>query len=479
MDKAYAFCEDAVNGGIATGINLTSFEMGASGVTNGGTGANRDVEWYEDNAGALGALIPIGAAAGQESNYQITAITATKTVHAKVIDLTSPVIPRCFDIADVVLTYKPKPVNNPLTGDGTVCTGSTIRVYQVNSATNNYGTVHNYNWNLSGGGVSFEVFNGVGFISSTNYTVTNTAFLLLVRYPNPGSFTVTVSETIDGCTGNTNSFGTVVSGAPIALAFASPATQVCKGATQSYSLTSANGGSQYNWTVIGGTIIGSSTTIGSATINVIWGTSTLPQPNVSVTETNVSGCPGTPASIDITLNDVPQMASVNNTAICSGAAPSSNLPFLSTIAGSTFSWKIVTTTANVTFTGGAAIPTFPSGGSTGTGNVNHLLFNTSGVIGTIVYEVTPTETNAPSPPDCSGNPQTITVTVNPEPVVNAVSNISVCSGDPVPGVTFSANTSGGEVFNWSNNNITIGLGTSGSSNISGYTAPTNFKQYKT
>ncbi len=467
IDKTYEFCEDAVNAGVATGINLTSFEMGALGVTSGGTGATRDVEWYEDNAGALGALIT-GAS---ETNYSIS---ATKMVHAKVIDLTSPVTPKCFDIADVVLTYKKKPVNNPLTGDGTVCTGTSIRVYQVSSATNNYGTVHNYNWTISGGGVSFEVFNGVGFVASTNYVVTNTAFLLLVRYPNAGNFTITASETIDGCTGNTDSFGTIVSGAPVPLVFASPATQVCKGATQSYSLTSANGGSQYNWTVIGGTIIGSSTTIGSATINVIWGTSTLPQPNVSVTETNSNGCPGTPASVDVTLNDVPQMTSANNGVICSGAAPSSVLPFVASPGTNTFNWKIVTATANVTFAGSAAIPTFPSGGSTGTGNVNHLLFNTSGVIGTVVYEVTPTEGDAPSPPDCSGNPQTVTITVNPEPVVNTVTDITVCSGDPVPAVAFSANTSGGETFNWSNTNTSIGLLGSGIGNIAGYTAPINF-----
>jgi len=472
IDKSYEFCEDAVNAGLATGINLTSFEMGALGVTNGGTVVNRDVEWYEDNAGALGALIPSGALPGQESNYQLA---ATKTIHAKVIDLTSAVIPQCFDIADVVLTYKPKPVNNPITGDGTFCSSvSTIKVFQVNPLTNNYGTIHNYNWTINGGGVGFQVFDGVGFVSTANYTVTSSAFLLLVVFPNPGSFTITASETIDGCTGNIASFNSVVSGAPVPLVFSSPATQVCKGATQSYSLTSSNAGSQYNWTVIGGTVIGSSTTIGSATINVIWGTSTLPQPSVSVTETNVTSCTGTAVSIDVTLNDVPQMTSANNITLCSGLAPSSILPFSATIPSSTFSWKIITATANVTFVGGAAIPTFPSGGSTGTGNVNHLLFNTSGVIGTVVYEVIPTEGDLPSPPDCAGNPQTVTVTVSPEPIVNLVSNIIVCSGDPVPGVTFVANTSGGETFNWTNTNTAIGLLATGTGNIAGYTAPINF-----
>ncbi len=63
--------------------------MGAGGVTSGGTVITRDVEWYEDNAGSLGALIPPGNGVGQEQNYTIT---ATKTIHAKIIDLTSPVL---------------------------------------------------------------------------------------------------------------------------------------------------------------------------------------------------------------------------------------------------------------------------------------------------------------------------------------------------------------------------------------------------
>lgn len=45
-------------------IDLTSFEFGAGGVTNGGNAGNRDVEWYEMSA--LTTLISAGAGVRQD-----------------------------------------------------------------------------------------------------------------------------------------------------------------------------------------------------------------------------------------------------------------------------------------------------------------------------------------------------------------------------------------------------------------------------
>ena len=60
-----------------------------------------------------------------------------------------------------------------------------------------------------------------------------------------------------------------------------------------------------------------------------------------------------------------------------------------------------------------------------------------------------------------------------KPVLNAVTNISVCSGSAIGTINFSANTGGGEVFTWTNTNSAINLGAEGTGNILAFTATLN------
>jgi gliding motility-associated-like protein len=76
------------------------------------------------------------------------------------------------------------------------------------------------------------------------------------------------------------------------------------------------------------------------------------------------------------------------------------------------------------------------------------------LVGTIT--VTPQYANAGV--SCSGNTQQFTITVNPTPVVNPLSNVTVCNGSNTPVVSFAGT---GTSYNWSNNNNTIGLVPSG------------------
>lgn len=73
---------------------------------------------------------------------------------------------------------------------------------------------------------------------------------------------------------------------------------------------------------------------------------------------------------------------------------------------------------------------------------------------------------------CSGPPQSFTITVNPTPNVSPVANQTVCNGSSTTAVNFSG-TVPGTVFNWTNNNTTIGLAASGSGNIPSFTAVNN------
>ena len=71
---------------------------------------------------------------------------------------------------------------------------------------------------------------------------------------------------------------------------------------------------------------------------------------------------------------------------------------------------------------------------------------------------------------CNGIPEQFTITVNPAPIVNSVNDITVCNGQTVPLVDFSGNAT---VFEWFNDNTSIGLPNSGVGDITSFTAVNN------
>jgi gliding motility-associated-like protein len=81
--------------------------------------------------------------------------------------------------------------------------------------------------------------------------------------------------------------------------------------------------------------------------------------------------------------------------------------------------------------------------------------------------VSGTYTFTPSVGQCATN-ATFTYEVNEIPTVSVRTDTTVYDGEIIPGVTFE--TSPGASLNWTNSNSTIGLGSSGSGNISAFTA---------
>ncbi|MBL0057141.1 MAG: beta-propeller fold lactonase family protein [Chitinophagaceae bacterium] len=68
---------------------------------------------------------------------------------------------------------------------------------------------------------------------------------------------------------------------------------------------------------------------------------------------------------------------------------------------------------------------------------------------------------------CTGASKTFTITVNPSPEVTQPANQTVCNNSATAAINF---TGSGTVFNWTNNNTTIGLAASGTGNIPSFTA---------
>jgi gliding motility-associated-like protein len=145
------------------------------------------------------------------------------------------------------------------------------------------------------------------------------------------------------------------------------------------------------------------------------------------------------------------MTSPNTATICSGGTV--NIPLTSTIAGSTFQW-IATDNPNVT---GESLTTQT------TSTLNNTLTNTTTAVQTVTYTVTPYQGA------CIGTPQTVTVTINPPPVITAEPDLTFCAGAAVPANTF-ASTPAGATFTWTNSNTAIGLAASGATSVPGFTA---------
>jgi hypothetical protein len=95
-----------------------------------------------------------------------------------------------------------------------------------------------------------------------------------------------------------------------------------------------------------------------------------------------------------------------------------------------------------------------------------------------IITVTPVYTNAGI--TCTGTAQTFTITVNPTPTVNPVANQVLCNGSNTAAVNFTGSVFG-TIYNWTNNNISIGLAASGAGNIASFVATnvTNVPQVAT
>ena len=189
---------------------------------------------------------------------------------------------------------------------------------------------------------------------------------------------------------------------------------------------------------------------------------------ITVTPVGPTGCVGTPITFTITVNPRPIVNPVTGQVVCNGT-PTAVINFTSPTTGPTgalsFAW-----TNSAPSIGLAA---------NGTGNIPSFIAINTGLSPVIaIITVTPVYTNAGI--TCTGTSQTFTVTVNPTPTVNPVASQAVCNGSATAAVNFTGSVFG-TIYNWTNNNTSIGLAASGAGNIASFTATnaTNVPQVAT
>ncbi len=255
----------------------------------------------------------------------------------------------------------------------------------------------------------------------------------------PQTATYTVTPITGSCVGAPFTVTITVNPKP-----AITAMSVAACSNSPFTLTPVNGtngivpaGTTYAWTTpslpagLTGGAAGSGSTINGTLTN----TTNAPL-NATYTVTPTSGsCVGSAFTVTVTVNPSPVIPTQTPT-ICSGETFTINptngggtiVP-----AGTTYTWTVVD---NPNVTGESAQATAQT-------TISQTLTNTSPITQTVTYTVTPRSGAAGN---CVGNPFTVTVTVNPRPVLSSPTTHTSCSN--VSSSYTATSATPGTAFSW-------------------------------
>ena len=327
----------------------------------------------------------------------------------------------------ITITVNPEPVGSNLTDPQCATTLNHSIQSQI---TNGVNSVFTYTVSSDNAGVP----------AAANRTVASAAPITDVYTNNSGvpanlTYTIIPFSSANNCQGASFTYVVTISPTPVganstqaalcsrSVISINPQSKITNGVTATFSWTAV-----YDNNLTGGTGAGS----GTITDNL---TNLTANPlNATYTVTPTSGpCPGVPFTIIQPVNPEPVMdPSLAVKTICSNNPTSSN-PINVTlntngasVAAATYNVSLLSQDAGLTGT-----PT--TGAALGSGAIKNDVFNNTGPVPLkVVYQIIPKSTAG-----CTGQPFTITVTVNPEPVVAVLTN-TVCSKD-VSNITLATN----------------------------------------
>ncbi|MFY7910334.1 MAG: PKD-like domain-containing protein, partial [Emticicia sp.] len=392
----------------------------------------------------------IGLAASGTGN--IAAFTATNSTNLPISgtitvtpSFTNGVLTCTGTPQNFTISVNPTPTVNSVASQ-TLCSGSTTTAINLSGAVS--GTV--YNWTNSNTAIGLAA-SGSGNIAA--FTANNTG-----NTPITANIVVTPSYSNNGitCVGASQNFSITVNPIPVVNSITDQT--LCNGSqTSAVVFTGTVSGTIYNW-INTNTGIGLAAS-GSGNIGAFTATNNGTSPifsTITVTPSYTNNgitCTGLPQSFDITVNPTPAVNPINNQTLCNGSA-TNTVSFTGAVSGTIYNWTNTNTSIGLAASGSGNIPSFATTNS-----------GTSPISGMVT--VTPTFTN--NGVSCSGTPGNFTITVNPIPTANPISNQILCNNSQTTAVSFSGAVSG-TVYNWTNTNTSIGLAASGSGNIAAFTA---------
>ena len=272
----------------------------------------------------------------------------------------------------------------------------------------------------TGGTVTFNWTSSVDVGFGLSGTGDIPAYTAANATNSPVTATVSVTATLNGCTGTATTFTVTVNPTPSVDAL-SNATYCNNAAGAAITFTSPTTGGTvtFNWTSSVDVGFGLSGTGDIPAYTAANATNSPVTATVSVTAT-LNGCTGTATTFTVTVNPTPSVDALSSATYCNSASASA-ITFSSPTTGTAiFNW---TSTADVGF------------GVSGTGNIGaYTATNATNSPVTATVSVTATING------CTGTSTTFTVTVNPTPVVAPVSNATWCNNTAASAITFSSPT---------------------------------------
>ena len=336
--------------------------------------------------------------------------------------------------------------------DQVLCNGESTE--SVLFTTTNTDGATTYNWTNDNTTIGLPIAGGTGDIGS--FVVTNDT-----SESQTATFVVTPIYTNAGvsCEGQTETFSITVN--PTAQVNAIEDQDLCEGevtAPIEFTTTNTDGITTYEWTNTNPLIGLADSGIGNIpSFEVLNDAANSQNAIITVTPTYTNNgveCTGPSETFVLTVNPGAQVNPVDNQILCDGELTDPiQFTTLNTDGVTEYNWTNTNTSIGL-----------PSAGTGDIGSFSVVNTSTSAQSATIT--VTPTYTN--NGVICSGNPEQFTITVNPSAQVNGLAdyNTILCDGEFTPVYSFStANTDGLTTFNWTNNNVAIGLADSGEGGI--------------
>ena len=439
-------------------IHLTNSQSG--GVWSSGTPANGTID-------GLGNVTGINAGTTTLITYTYTdANTCTNSVNKTITINALPVVTvtGVMNTTNVVMTGGGANTYSWSSGEATqsitkpVSTTATYNVVGTDVNGCNGNALYSVNSSPNSGATSISSSNGTVFCSGSSTTLTASsgdsyywstgATTQNINVSASGTYTVYVSHnatnsvevaniniTVDPTTigGTVTADATVCSGTNGAVLNLSGST----GAVQNWEYSTNSGGS---WT----SIINTSTS--QVYLNLT--TTTLYRAVVKS-----GSCPSAnSSSATITVNPIPDVNTISNQVVCNNAS-TIGINFSGSVFSTIYNWVNNTPSIGLSASGAGSISAF-----------NALNGSVAPVVATIT--VTPTAAG------CVGPSKNFTITVNPTPSVNSISNQVLCNGSATAAVSFNGPV-GSTSFSWTNNTTYIGLAASGFGDISSFNAINN------
>ena len=401
------------------------------------------VKWQSSSDPAFGSPTDIAVTSTTLPGSTIGAITTTTYFRAVVKSGSC----NTDNSTTATVIVNPTPDVNAITNQ-TVCAESTTTAISFSGTVN--GTVYNWSNNTTSIGLAATGNSDISSFTAKNPGTT----------PLTATITVTPSYTNGGatCTGTSRDFTITVN--PAATVNHVDDQTVCNNvntADINFQSNQTGGTITYAWSNDNASI----GLAGSGTGNIasFKGTNSgndAVEANISVIPTylnNSVSCPGTSNSFKITVNPTPVITnSFDNPTYCNGDNTAAGVTFTSNVTGATFSW---TSIVDVGF------------GTSGNGNIS--LFTAKN---TTSAPVTTTVTVTPTANGCPGTSSTFTIIVNPTATItnNFADPVAYtyCNNSTGAAIDFTSDVAGA-TYSWTCS-TDIGFGTSGTDNISSFTA---------